>query len=218
MSINDGQQRLEAIAGYAKNRLEQVGAQHQEPPARIEYRWLHTLRVANIGKQLAECEHAQVELVIAGCLLHDIATFDEGERQNHGHLGGRIIRPYLQELGYSPEEVENVCYAVASHVTGVADFDHPKTLEAMLVSDADNIDRFGAYRLLEYCLPEMENFDRLITKIEKRIPVLERYRSEKILETEAGQNLFNQRLDLQLAVFKALLKQHAITRMPELST
>jgi HD superfamily phosphodiesterase len=41
-----------------------------------EYRWKHTLRVAQFGKVIAENEGAEVELVLAACLLHDMAWFD----------------------------------------------------------------------------------------------------------------------------------------------
>ncbi len=70
----------------------------------VDYRWQHTLRVAQFGKVIAESEGADVELVVAACLLHDIAWFDvRGEKsQEHGIIGGEISRPFLLELGYSP--------------------------------------------------------------------------------------------------------------------
>ncbi len=45
-----------------------------------EYRWKHTLRVAQFGKVIAETEGVDEELVVAACLLHDVAWFDTNRR------------------------------------------------------------------------------------------------------------------------------------------
>jgi hypothetical protein len=214
--VNEGNARLEKVAGFARERLEHVASQRGEPQDRLEYRWLHTLRVANWGKRLAEKEGGDLEQTIAACLLHDIAVFDPGEWRDHGRLGARLSRPHLEELGYMPTQVDNICYAIAVHVDGAADFEHPMTVEAKIVSDADNIDRFGPYRLVEYCLPDMQDYEKLIARLKERLPTLERYRSEQVMETRTGQEYFNQQLDLQMAVFKAMVAQHAMTVLPSL--
>ena len=56
-----------------------------------DYRWKHTLRVAQFGKVIAENEDAEVELVIASCILHDIAWFDTNPTTavNTGELAQR---------------------------------------------------------------------------------------------------------------------------------
>ena len=72
----------------------------------VDYRWQHTLRVAQFGKVIAENEAADVELVVAACLLHDIAWFDtnaENSRE-HGRIGAEKARPILENLGYNPKQ------------------------------------------------------------------------------------------------------------------
>jgi uncharacterized protein len=181
--------RLNQIADFVENRLRTVAAQNPDADHNAEYRWQHTQRVANYGKQIATAEGAQVELVVAACLLHDVASFDPGERIEHGRLGAAIARPLLLEWGYTHRETENICYSVASHV----DVEQLETLEAKCTSDADNVDRFGAFRVLLWTAPHMNEYEKMI------------------------EVLCNRQLDLQINFFKALLAEKDLTLLPNLS-
>lgn len=212
MSPLSPNQRLEKIAAFVETRLKAVAASQTDERPNPDYRWQHILRVCNYGKLLAEAEGANVELVLAGCLLHDVAVFDPGDSRDHGRRGAEIARALLGELGYTPEEVENICYSVASHV----DVDKPHTLEARVVTDADNIDRFGAYRAITWCLRDMDDYDRLITNLIARLQTLKTYRQQHLLETEMGNRLFDEQLDFQIQFFEALVKENDWTLLPKL--
>ena len=215
----ESQLRLAKIAAYVKERLEADAARYQVDRPWLDYRWRHTLRVANIGYQLALAEKASLDLCVAGCLLHDIASFrpeDPQDLYSHGRVGAQLIRPELPDLGYSPEEVDNICYSVAVHADGMAGYNFPHTIEAKVVSDADNIDRFDAYRLLEYCQPHMHDFEKLVAAASQRLTRLETYRGQRIMETDHGHKLFNQKLDMQIMVYKALIEQHRISSLDTL--
>jgi putative nucleotidyltransferase with HDIG domain len=215
-SSND---RLAKVSSFVKNHLEEAAEKFPGPQHDPRYRWQHTLRVSNYGKIIAEAEGADVELAIAACLLHDVAHFEsEGDYKSHGRLGARISRPVLLEIGYSPRQAENICYAIAVHVDGKSDFEHPETIESKVVTDADNVDRFGAYRVLQWCVPEMNEYDLLVEKLTKRLETLENYREQELLETITGQELFNQQLELQINFFKEILKEKAITELPYLGS
>jgi putative nucleotidyltransferase with HDIG domain len=211
--------RLIKVAIYVKECLEQDAAHFKVERRWLEYRWLHTLRVTNIGYQLATSEGADVELVMAACLLHDIASFrpeNPEDIYDHGRVGARLIRPHLPDLGYSAEETDNICYSVAAHADGKAGYEYPHTLEAKIVSDADNIDRFDAYRLLEFCTPHMDDFEKLVSAVKERLTRLETYRGKRVMETENGHILFNQKLDMQIHFYKALIEQHRISSLANL--
>jgi len=214
MSITSTYGRLEEIAAFVYDRLREMANQRENPALDPEYRWQHTLRVSHYGRMIAEAEGANIELVIAACLLHDVAHFDQDNWKEHGRLGARIVRPFLAELGYNPEETENICYSVAVHVDGRADFPHPETLESKAVSDADNIDRFGAYRIIQWCTADVESCQDLIAKLRQRLQTLEDYRQRKMMETETGHHLFNRQLELQIAFFKALVEESKLTSLP----
>ena len=213
MNITSTSDRLEEIARFVQERLHKVAYQRENSALDPEYRWQHTLRVSNYGRMLAEAEGANVEWVIAACLLHDVAHFDQDNWKDHGRLGAKIIRPLLADLGYGPEETENICYSVAVHVDGRADFSHPETLESKVVSDADNIDRFGAYRIIQWCTVDVEGYGGLIDKLKERLRTMEDYRQRKMMETETGHHLFNRQLELQIAFFKALVEEGELTSL-----
>jgi len=154
-----------------------------------------------------------VELVVAACLLHDVASFDVMPNDNdHGRVGAQIARPLLKELGYTTEQVEAICYAVAEH----ADVKNPSTLEARVVTDADNVDRFGAYRVLYMCLPDIGDYDKLAEKLRQRITKLESYHARSPLCTATGQRLFAEQLDFQIAFFRKFVEEHEASVLPAL--
>ncbi len=206
----------EQIARFVQTRLQTMAEQNPSEWRDPVYRWEHTLRVAHYGRVIAEAEGADIGQVTVACLLHDVAHFDPLEdHRDHGRRGAQLSRPLLEELGYSPAAVDNICYAITVHVDGKADFDHPYTLEARCVTDADNIDRFGAYRILHFCCPEMGNFPQMAEKLTQRLTRLQEYRSRAMmLETVTGDRIFKQQLDRQIAFFKALLDEHNITTLP----
>lgn len=122
-------------------------------PADKMYRLEHSYRVANIAREIARKEGLpQEELTIAG-LLHDISYCDtfrsEEDWMDHGRKSARMVRDFLEKAGFSREMTEEICYGIAIHVDDEADFVGERTAFAQTVGDADNIDRFDAYRIYE---------------------------------------------------------------------
>jgi putative nucleotidyltransferase with HDIG domain len=207
--------RINQISEIVRNHLEEIAEKYPCPEHDAQYRWQHSLRVANYGKLIAQEENANIEVVITACLLHDIAHFEsDDDYKSHGRLGAQISRPILEDLVYTPEEIENITYAIAWHVDGNAGYHHDVTLEAKAVSDADNIDRFGAYRIIQWCIDDLKDYTKLIDKLNRRVQRLEEYRQNNPLETETGKALFTKQLDLQICFFKALIEESKITSVP----
>jgi uncharacterized protein len=180
----------------------------------VEYRWQHTLRVTQFGKIIAENEAVDVELIVAACLLHDIAWFDttaENSR-DHGRIGADKAQPILESLGYRSKSIKNICYSIASHV----DEDDPITIEAKIVSDADEVDRFGPYRILQWCFSDIKDYDKLATKLNERIRRLEQYRDENPLFTSTGRQLFAEQINLQLRFFHEFVGEKKLSVMPHI--
>ena len=197
-----------------KDRSDEDKANLDRYLSNAEYRWKHTLRVAQFGKVIAENEAADVELIVAACLLHDVAWFDtnaENSRE-HGRIGAKKARSILASLGYIQSQIDNICYAIASHV----DEDHPDTLEAKILSDADNVDRFGPYRILQWCFADIKDYEKLATKLSDRIHRLEHYREENPLFTPTGQQLFVEQLDLQIRFFSEFVGEKELSVMPRI--
>lgn len=216
MKMKKTHHRLDVIADFVYTHLNEMSRKKRDDRFDFPYRWEHTLRVANYGKIIAEAEGAQVEIVIAACLLHDVALFDTKDYKEHGRLSAKVARPLLQELGYLPDEIDNICYSIAVHVDGGADFPHPRTLESKIVTDADSIDRFGALRTVHACIPEMSDFKNLVQVLKERIPQLEKIQEEETIETQTGREIFTEQLNQQIGFYKALIKEGELTQVPVL--
>lgn len=209
--------RLQKIIDFVLAQRKQTEASGALSPESLDYRWKHTLRVTQYGKMIATEEKADSEIVLAACILHDLAKFVPSDHGvEHGRIGARLARPFLQTLDYSPEQIDNICFSIAVHVDDKADFAHPETIESKIVSDADNIDRFGAYRVLMRFHEDLDAYEKLIASAEQRLLTLKKYRERNIMGTPSGNRLFNQQLDMQIAFLEQLVSDSRLTVLPEL--
>ena len=183
-------------------------------PADKDYRIEHTYRVANIGRQIAQKEGFDETEMVLACLLHDISYCEEfGENGwiEHGRRAAQISRPFLRELGMAEDRINDICYGIAIHVDDKADFDGERTPFALSVGDADNIDRFDAYRIhetlyhdgfLEKPLEEKREY------VEKRLGRLRELTSMP-LGTKTAEALWKSRLVFYTEFYEKLAAQLA---------
>jgi len=110
------------------------------PAADSAHDFDHVLRVVKLAEHIARCEGAQVDIVRAAALLHDVGLA-EG-RAGHEASSARRARAILREHGYDEEFIEAAAHAIESHRfrAGPA----PRTLEARVLFDADKLDSIGA--------------------------------------------------------------------------
>lgn len=183
-------------------------------PSDKEYRLQHSYRVANIGKSIAEKEGFDVTETVIACLLHDIAyclTFDDFENdwKNHGRNGAKIVRPFLENLGLPSERINDICYGIAMHVDDEAGFEGERTPFAETVGDADNIDRFDAYRIyegLQYRKFSEMPFAEKEEFIESTLSRLHELREMK-LGTKTAQDMWKERVDYNISFYEKLKSQ-----------
>lgn len=101
----------------------------------------HVLRVLALAERIGRAEGADMGVLKAAVLLHDIARAEE-ERTGvcHAKAGAQRAREIL--AGHPPEKVEAVAQAIATHrFRGEVS---PQTLEAKILYDADKLDSIGA--------------------------------------------------------------------------
>lgn len=185
----------------------------QSHPTDRDYRLEHSYRVANIAKQIAEAEGFNATYAVIAGLLHDIAYCEEWPNQedwqNHGRRSAAIARPFLESLGLSADTVNEICYGIAIHVDDEADFEWERTPFCETVGDADNIDRFDAYRIyetLEYLKFSEMSLDDKRKKVATTIEKLTRLKEVK-LGTVTAKNLWLQRLDYYMGFYERLKAQ-----------
>ena len=182
----------------------------QAHPTDRDYRLEHSYRVANIAKAIAEAEGFDVTYAVIGGLLHDIAYCEEmvtrEDRMNHGRRSAAIARLFLESLGLPADAVNEICYGIAIHVDDEADFEWERTPFCETVGDADNIDRFDAYRIyetLEYIKFSEMSLDDKREKVASTIEKLTRFKEMK-LGTATAKNLWLQRLDYYIGFYEKL--------------
>jgi len=104
----------------------------------------HVERVYNLALRLAREEKADLDVVKAAALLHDIARAmeDEGKIADHAMEGARMAKGILEEVGFPKEKVPKVIDCIEAHRfrKGL----EAQSLEARILQDADRLDIIGA--------------------------------------------------------------------------
>jgi uncharacterized protein len=107
----------------------------------------HILRVYKMAERLAQAEGADIEIVLAAALLHDVDSSqlsdDGSQRHSHQHAAADFARRILQAEGWSEERIQAVEHCIQAHRFR-DDIEQPETLEAKVLFDADKLDAIGA--------------------------------------------------------------------------
>ena len=101
----------------------------------------HVLRVLALAERIGQAEDADLEIVRAGALLHDVGR-EQAERigVDHAAFAADRAREILAEQ--PTEKVAPVVHAIAAHRFRAGP--GPTTLEAKVLFDADKLDAIGA--------------------------------------------------------------------------
>ncbi|WP_135805906.1 HD domain-containing protein [Halorussus marinus] len=106
--------------------------------------WHHVRRVARLAETLAGEYDVDETVLFAAVWLHDVGRGreDRGEIDDHAEWGAREAAGILSDLGADSETVDAVAHCIRAHRYS-NDVD-PRTREAELLCDADNLDALGA--------------------------------------------------------------------------
>lgn len=111
--------------------------------------WHHVERVVANAEALAATTDRDVDedVLLAAAWLHDVGRKREasGEIADHAEWGAAEARRLLREQGTSAEAVDAVAHCVRAH--RFSNDVEPRTVEAELLADADNLDAIGAVGL-----------------------------------------------------------------------
>jgi uncharacterized protein len=174
------------------------------------YRYEHSLRVAAIGRRIANSEGLDAEALALGCILHDVGTFDSIKNPiDHGRVSARIAREFLCTLDLSEEKIEEICYGIAIHVDDKADFEGKRTVLGESISDSDNIDRYDVYRLyetLQYLKFSEMTLDEQLVHVIKAIAKLNGLLNMKFA-TETATSIWVDNVAFQIKFYERLKAQ-----------
>ncbi len=103
----------------------------------------HVMRVLALAERLARAEGADVDIVRAAALLHDIARIDEDATGgDHAQMAAERARAILLARQIKAERVDAVVHAIAAH--RFRSNAPPQSIEAQVLFDADKLDSIGA--------------------------------------------------------------------------
>lgn len=118
--------------------------------------WEHVARVYRMAERLGGAAGADLEIVRAAALLHDVADAapgEESQREEHELASARFAREVLESESWHSDRVAQVLHCIRSH--RFRSREQPQTLEAQVLFDADKLDVMGAFgiaRTIGYAL------------------------------------------------------------------
>lgn len=122
------------MAGYMEDRIS------TDPAHDI----LHVRRVVSLARAVAECEGADMQVVLPAAWLHDCVTLpkDSVDKHTASTMAAEEAVRFLESVGYPARYLEDIFHAIQSHSYSANI--KPTTLEACVVQDADRLDALGA--------------------------------------------------------------------------
>ena len=103
----------------------------------------HIERVYNLAVRIAEQEKADMDIIKASALLHDIARKKQSETGLcHAEQGAKMAPEILKEIKFPKEKIPAVVHCIEVH--RYSKRLTPKTKEAKILQDADRLDAIGA--------------------------------------------------------------------------
>ena len=104
----------------------------------------HIMRVYKNAERIAEKEGADLKIVLAAALLHDIVSYQKSDSRskNSSSESAKEAQKILRRYNYSSDEIKIISDAINDHSFSKGII--PKTLEGKILQDADRLDAIGA--------------------------------------------------------------------------
>ena len=106
----------------------------------------HVMRVYNLALTISEKEDADMDVVKAGALLHDVGGAKE-DRDTTGQIdhaveGAKMAHTILKDLDYPEDKIRHIQDCIRTH--RFRSNSRPETIEAQIIFDADKLETVGA--------------------------------------------------------------------------
>jgi HD superfamily phosphodiesterase len=208
------QKRISKVSGFVHDYLMETGKDHEEESWGPKYRWQHTLRVAHWAWVLAKEEKTDTERNVIAALFHDVSHFVSKDYRKHGEKSAEISVDFMQKAGFPKDLIEDVSYAVRSHVGER----NPRTVPAKILQDADTLDRFGYFRILLFGeTADLSNLKKLKTEIEFFMEYLGKVEHGDFgsMWTKTGKEKVEEFINIYKTVYGEILSEIENTETPE---
>lgn len=107
--------------------------------------WSHVERVRKIALHIGKAESADLFVLEAAALMHDIGRNCEVESKGkvcHAKAGAELAVEILKRLKIEENVIESIFHCIIAHRNRTTE--KPQTLEAKILFDADKLDSIGA--------------------------------------------------------------------------
>jgi len=108
------------------------------------------------GILIGEKERANMKIVLAGILLHDIGRLYPKLGKDHYKIGAEVAPKFLKFAGFTEKEIDEVMHCIKSHAP--RGLEKPKSLEAKVCYDVDvlscSVGYIGVRRVFDYFIRE----------------------------------------------------------------
>lgn len=187
---------------------------HEEGRYDMLYRYEHSLRVAAIGRRIAQEEALPEIPLVMACLLHDVGypeckTLEE--LKCHAQVSAHIARQYLDRISFEEPMATSICKAVLIH-DKVEDLPPEATAFELSVRDADDIDRHDVMRMCIWGYHEIgeRSAAEVMEICEKRLKLAESSRS-RTCGTETARKMWLEELEMHRNFYERLYGQLRLT-------
>ncbi len=112
---------------------------------RGSHAWDHTERVYNLCMHIGKKENADIEILKLAAILHDIGREHQDKSNGeicHAKKGSILARKLLEKHNLDNEKINKIIHCIESH--RFRGDKPPRTKEAKILFDADNLDSIGA--------------------------------------------------------------------------
>lgn len=110
----------------------------------------HHIRVWKTAEPFGRKKKADMDVLVACCLLHDVSSFDRAEPHGHETRSAEIANRLLKKVGFPQEKISAVLFAISEHRS---DSKVKNSLEGRIFKAFDKIDAFGPIGVYRILLP-----------------------------------------------------------------
>ncbi len=161
----------------------------------------HTLRVRQLCLLLGTKEGADLEVLEAAALLHDIGRPEEEVTgESHAKVGANMAVAFLATTSFPKEKLPLVASTIRTH--RFSENENPESLEGEILSDADKLDAMGALglaRTIAESLVQQRGLHGMIEHMDRKLLKLHNH-----IFTQTGKKLAEPRHQLLIAFMYAL--------------
>ena len=159
----------------------------------------HSLRVWKLCEQIGKTENADLEVLYAAALLHDIAVPKYGV-SCHYERGAQLAEEFLSQIGFPKEKVSRVISAIRAHSRYGGP--EPSALEEKILYDADLLDCIGAVGIIRAVQRTPATPEEYPSIIEKQLE-----NAEKGLQTQTAKKIAAEKIAFTRSFINQLKKE-----------